>query len=352
MISKADRPVDITVFVESQIAHTSQVYSGLAMLQDRGAVRVSYKAGNELRADEPLIRVYVGKKLLVFDLSDNPRLYSDTWLQRSDFYFKRMLDAELQKTDARLYPYGLNYPVYYQNDRMVYRAFLTGNKRQLLHAILRSNRVVSKLLNINLSYSNNLVHHFEGLPKPETDPRIIFYARLWNPDAARQEWKKEERLEINQTRIELVLRLRKEFGSRFIGGIQKDALSERIAPGALVKNEDEVYKGNYLKKLRTASIGIASPGLERSVGFKIAEYVAMAKAIVTTPVNCIVPGDFSVAQNYLPYTTIDQCIDACSILISDSNRRSSMMKSNYNYYQEYLCPDKLLIHAFLHAEIW
>lgn len=343
MIRKVDRPVDITVFVESQIAHTSQVYSGLAMLQDKGAVRVSYKAGNELRADEPLIRVYVGKKLLVFDLSDNPRLYSDTWLQRSDFYFKRMLDAELQKTDARLYPYGLNYPVYYQNDRMVYRAFLTGNKRQLLHAILRSNRVASKLLNINLSYSNNLVHHFEGLPKPETDPRIIFYARLWNPDAARQEWKKEERLEINQTRIELVLRLRKEFGSRFIGGIQKDALSASLAPDALVKNEDEVFKGNYLKKLRTASIGIASPGLEHSVGFKIAEYVAMAKAIVTTPVNCIVPGNFSSNQNYLQYDTSDQCVDRCSQLITNQAFREEMMINNRVYYENNLRPDILMM---------
>lgn len=345
MIRKAGKPVDITVFVESQIAHTSQVYSGLAMLQDRGAVRVSYKAGNELRADEPLIRAYVGKKLLVFDLSDNPQLYSDAWLQRSDFYFKRMLGAELQKTDSRLHPYGLNYPVYYQNDRMVYRAFLTGNKRQLLHAIVRSNKVVSKLLNINLSYSNNLVHHFEGLPKPETDPRIIFYTRLWNPDAARQQWKKEERLEINQARIELVLRLRKEFGTHFIGGIQKDALSASLAPDALVKNEDEVFKGNYLKKLRTAAIGIASPGLERSVGFKLAEYVAMAKAIITTPVNCVVPGNFSINQHYLKYVDSEQCISSCSQLMSDKTLRGEMMNNNKVYYENSLRPDVLLMHC-------
>lgn len=345
MIKHAGKPLAVTVYVESQLAHTSQVYSGLAMLQDSGVINVSYKAGKELRADEPLLRVHVGNQLLIFDLSDNPDLYSDAWLQRSDFYFKRMLDPSLRNTDARLRPYGLNYPVYYQNDRLVYRALLTRNKRQIVHAMLRSNRFVSKLLHINLSYSNNLVHHFEDEPRPDADPRVIFYARLWNPDSARQEWKKEERLVMNQMRIDLILRLRREFGSSFVGGIQKDALSSRLSPEALVKNEDEVFKGNYLKELRTASVGIASPGLERSVGFKIAEYVAMSKAIVTTPVNCVLPGNFSAGRNYLEYITPDQCIDQCSRLLTDKTFRAEMMLNNKVYYQSNLRPDVLMMNC-------
>lgn len=344
-MESVSKPLLVTVYIESQIAHTSQLFSGLAMLQDAGLIRVSYKAGQEIHAHEALVRMKVNNKLLVFDLSDNPKLYSDTWLQRSDFYFKRMLTEGLRQTDSRLHPYGLNYPVYYQHDRMVYRAWLTKNRRHWLHSFLRSNRFVSRLLGINLSYANNLVHHFEAEPHLYRDPRIIFYARLWNPDSVRQEWKRQERFAINQSRIDLVLCLRKEFGDRFIGGIQRDNLSVRLAPVALVKNDNEVFKGTYLKNLREASIGIATPGLEGSVGFKLAEYVAMSKAIVTTPLACILPGSFKANQHYLTYQTPEQCIEQCSKLIDDRELHEMMLESNYRYYHEFLSPDRLCWNA-------
>ena len=340
-----NKPLQVTAYIESQLAHTSQLFSGLAMLQDAGMIRVTFKAGHELRADEPLVRLQVNNKVLVFDLSDNPTLYSDTWLQRSDLYFKRMLTEALQQTNSRLHPYGLNYPVFHEHDRMVYRAYLTKNRKRWMYALLRSNRFLSKVLNINLSYANNLVHQFEDTPHAEADPRIIFYTRLWNPDSAKQEWKKKERFVINQMRVDLVLRLRKEFGDRFIGGIQRDNLSVRVAPDALVKSDDEVFKGNYLKKLRQASIGIATPGLEGSVGFKLAEYVAMSKAIVTTPVNCIIPGNFT-NQHYLTYTTPEQCIEQCGKLVDDLELRESLMVNNNNYYKNYLRPDLLVMKCF------
>ncbi|MBX2970368.1 MAG: hypothetical protein KF803_13450 [Cyclobacteriaceae bacterium] len=338
-----NRPIHVTAYVESQLAHTSQLFSGLAMLQDAGKIKVTYKAGKELRADEPLVRLEVNNKVLVFDLSDNPALYSNTWLQRSDLYFKRMLTTTLQQTDSRLQPYGLNYPVFHEHDRMVYRAWLTKNRKRWMHALLRSNSFLSKALNINLSYANNLVHHFEDTPRTVEDPRIIFYARLWNPDSAKQEWKREERIIMNQMRVDLVLRLRKEFGDLFIGGIQRDRLSAQLAPDALVKSDDEVFKGNYLKKLRRASIGIATPGLEGSVGFKLAEYVAMSKAVVTTPVNCIVPGNFAVNQHYLTYATAEQCVEQCVKLVNDRELREKLMVNNNIYYTSHLRPDLLLL---------
>jgi hypothetical protein len=337
------KPFEIDVYIESLVAHTSQLYTGLAMLQDSGKCNVTFKPGTAVRKNEPLVRMHVNGKWLLFDLSDNPELYSKEWLAKSDFYFKRMLTPELKKTDARLLPYGLNYPVFHRNDRMIQRAFMTNDKRHWVNSFLRTNRLLSKLLNINLSYANNLVHHFEDTPRPVEDPRIIFYARLWNPDSAKQEWKREERIKMNQMRVDLVLRLRKEFGDRFIGGIQRDSLSTQLAADALVKNDDEVFKGNYLKKLRRASIGIATPGLEGSVGFKLAEYVAMSKAVVTTPVNCIVPGNFAVNQHYLTYAKAEQCVEQCVKLVSDRELREKLMVNNNIYYTSHLRPDLLLL---------
>src|SRR5690606_11500727 len=94
--------------------------------------------------------------------------------------------------------------------------------------------------------------------------QIIFRARLWNPGNNDTQWKKKERILLNDQRIEINRLLKKEFLSGFTGGILKDDYSEKICPDVLLP-EGGYHRKEYLGELKKASIGIVNQGLEDSI---------------------------------------------------------------------------------------
>ena len=92
--------------------------------------------------------------------------------------------------------------------------------------------------------------------------------------------------------------------------------------------------------MRKSSICIASTGLFNSIGWKLAEYVAAGKAIVSENLNYQVIGDFTEGVNYLGYDSIKQCVDAVDKLYTNPELIEKMRKENKKYYYNYQRPDK------------
>jgi hypothetical protein len=82
--------------------------------------------------------------------------------------------------------------------------------------------------------------------------------------------------------------------------------------------------------------------LFNSIGWKLAEYVAFSKAIVSEPLYFEVPGDFKKDKNYLEFTNAGQCVEQTLLLLNDQQKRAEIMENNNRYYNEYLSPDKLI----------
>ena len=93
----------------------------------------------------------------------------------------------------------------------------------------------------------------------------------------------------------------------------------------------------------------ATTGLHGSVGWKFAEYVAFAKAIVSEPLNCEVPGDFKPGQNYLTFRSPTELVEQASTLFSDNALRHALMTNNARYYLGYVRPDALVLNSLLAA---
>ena len=130
----------------------------------------------------------------------------------------------------------------------------------------------------------------EGLTK------IVFFTRLW-----------ENENNINSTRIEIIRRLKKEFGDRFIGGLYDSELARSLAPD-IILSKRQTERGRYLRLVQDSDICIGSTGLHDSIAWKTAEYVAMGKAIVCEELQYEVPGNFLSEKNYIPFSGIDECI--------------------------------------------
>jgi len=341
--------VKVKIFMESNLAHTQQVYTGFSMLRDIGIIDLELVKGDRLSMVSPFIRLEIEGKSICFDLSDTHEFQSQELLNSCDIYFKRMLLKEHET--QKIQPYGLNYPVLYQNDSFVRRGYATGGWKGLVRSFARKNSLLSTLLDINISSKNSLVQHFEQLPRLElAEMGVIFYSRLWNPEKIQDSTKRLQRELMNEIRIKAVALLKQELGSRFIGGIQLDAYSKKVAGNSLVQDNSVVHKKSYLANLRKSHIGIATEGLEESIGFKLAEYMAMSMAIVSNPIDMYsLPGNFEKGIHYLPYTSAEECASQCIRLMEDKRMYLNMSVNNMRYYTDYLRPDKLIFNCLIYV---
>jgi hypothetical protein len=90
---------------------------------------------------------------------------------------------------------------------------------------------------------------------------------------------------------------------------------------------------------------VATLGLNNSNGWKLGEYVALSKAIVTEPLRYLVPGNFAKEQNYLEFTAPEELVESAARLFDNKDLRFAMMTNNYTYYQAYLKPDVLILNS-------
>ncbi len=327
--------------------HLSQIYNGFAKLGKAGLVKVKVKHvyGEQTK---PILKVIVNNKYnVIYDTLDGLN-----WIDGSpednlnyfknninaDFYFKRSFNQDIidyAPENCKVFPLGLNYA-------MIANGKFSGNLKKRMKNFFRNNFYISKHYSKRSFYSEN----FEYYPIPLRDNKILFMARLWDPDEASLDHLKVEREHINKIRIESIRVCRKEFGDSFIGGLQHDNFSMKHAKDLLLPFS-LTNKGDYLKTIKNCNICIATTGLHDSIGWKFGEYVAASRAIVSEPLKYQLPGFFSEGINYLEFRNNSDLINSILVLRKDKDKMVSMMNSNFDYYNSYLQPDKLILNTLL-----
>jgi hypothetical protein len=101
--------------------------------------------------------------------------------------------------------------------------------------------------------------------------------------------------------------------------------------------------------MRSHAICVATTGLHGSIGWKLAEYVAFSKAIITEKLVYTVPGDFGPGRNYIEFASPEDCAAAAMRLVEDRGLRERLMLNNVAYYRAYLRPDALVGNAMARA---
>jgi hypothetical protein len=354
MKSRPDDVIQCRLLCSSAAEHLTQIYTGFGQLQRKGMVKLTfcreanYEAGIMTR---PILKVVVNEAFLViYDVADDGEIAQHE-LDACDFYFKRSYQPQQARhlqDSAKLHPLGLNYPVYGSGDgawRRAYWSLLTDQsftKKPFLLQFIRNNAWMARLLRTNGGRVNCAIANFEDLPRYTETPRIIFYTRAWQPANVGNPALIEERHYINKTRAACIRWLRQEFGEAFYGGFEPGVYAQEHFPDCVVTDARQTRKKRYLETLRAASIGIATVGLQGSNGWKLAEYVAGAKAILSEKLVNEVPGNFLPGQNYLEFTTPEECVTAAHKLMSDPVLLYQMQCRNYAYYQINLRPDILI----------
>ena len=333
------------LIINSYSPFLQQIYAGFCLLESTGKISLEivkskyFSTENELK---PFVEIVLdGSINIVIDTFDQGHLFEEKKLTiKPDYYFKRSYSDEMKighRFSEILHPLGLNYFVTDYTDRvMPVSRFIKGKVKRILS-------VADNLLGTNLAFNCN-ISEYENPPKLNSDCKILFTTRLWDPDEFKNlsPSELENRLETNEFRAMVIRTLKKNFPDHFLGGVERSAFTEKYYADCQLESNKIFERRNYFSNLRKHDICISTSGLFHANGWKFAEYCAASRAIVTEKVHYSVPGNFLENQNYLVFTDEDSLTNAVSKLIENQEQRFEMMKSNYSYYQNYVRPDKLI----------
>jgi len=334
------------LYLYSNSWHLAQVLAGFRELHRMGALRIIENIGSSPsssrvastpweRSRDSLLRVVLnGETVLCYDTHDSDRL-DEQALEEVDYYFKRGFLAEHRRrhNGAKVFPLGLFYPVYstspdFSRARRVL-AFASGFER------------LKRLIKSLVLQEQRNVRDFVPLPRLTQVPRVLFLARVWDPmEVECHQWR-HDREQLNDMRVRCIRALRRELGTRFVGGLEPTEFAVKAYPDCIAENPQ--WCRHYLAFQRGFPIGVATTGLHGSIGCKFAEYVAQAKAIVSEPLRFEVPGDLAPDSHYLEFSSPEHCVEAAVCLIEDHSLRIEQMINNYRYYHAYLRPDSLVL---------
>jgi hypothetical protein len=301
-----------------------------------------------------MLEVSCNDQTVIFDMNDG----YDNLLQRGESYID-FYSAILKKCDIlykRSYREEMNVvlatPAKIRKTAPNYFATIKGNPAHCPVPCDSGKEKIKKIIRLSsfTQYYNGYYYedNFRSPPEMNTEPAILFMARLWDPkgeyDGQLTEQKSEEREAINRTRAKCIRLCRREFGSRFIGGITSSKYAVQIYPDLVLERTIAFKKNEYLKQMKSSDILVATAGLHQSTGWKFAEYIAASKAIVSEPLYYESIGDLVDGKNYLSFFDEFECCERISELF-DQQRRYSMMCANQDYYDSYMSSETMVRQA-------
>ena len=319
--------------------HLSQVYTGLAMLHRAGEIELQQKvsAPPPLNTDPECPPHLVDAKTGLCTVESNGFRYCidvcDTHeidaeaLESCDVYLKRSYARE--PMSAKVRPLGLNYRVFadgFDFFELERRLRMAGWKQAARY----------------LGRRQLTVSDFEA-DVPNGEPRVLFLCRTWESEPERGPASAARAL-INDSRAECITALRKAFGDRCIAGFSPSAHALAHYPQAVVTDPSITERRRYVQLMRSTPICVATLGLHRSNGWKLAEYIASSRAIVCEELHHDVP-NLLPGRNFLPFKNASECVERVGELMESSAQRTAIAKANRLYYLAYLRPDRLMANA-------
>ena len=122
----------------------------------------------------------------------------------------------------------------------------------------------------------------------------------------------------------------------FVGGLVRTRLAVEKYPHDLTNSSTR--RSAYIAMSKQHLIGIYSHGLWRSTAFKFSEYLAASQCIVAEEPYNQFPSPLAKERHYLPFRTVDQCIEACHRLLRDDATATTMRHENHAYYISNVAP--------------
>lgn len=98
----------------------------------------------------------------------------------------------------------------------------------------------------------------------------------------------------------------------------------------------------YLEKTMRSAIVFNTPSVLGCHGWKLGEYLAMGKAIISTPLNNLMPGDYADGVHYMGVSDEQGITEAVAQLKENESLRQSLKRNARSYYETYISPEAVV----------
>lgn len=342
--------------------HASYIYTGLCELSRQGRARVRFVVPRGEKkfcaADSLTVCLEVkargtGKSsLLAIDLRDRSDVFTPDALQSSDLYMKRSYyEPDMVSLPAalkpKIIPFGLNYACRSAaSTPRVMKAilphyaldFLRSSKRAFGHA-----KRFSEVMRQYLATSSE--KEFEKKPDESAEASVLFQTRVYLPE----EIEPDDPHEVNEERVALVRALKKAFGDKFRGGLVPTAYAKEHYPDAVSSHSSR--QSEYIEMSKRSLIAIYTRGLHHSLAFKLPEYLASSKCVISSPLRNQLPAPLVKGKHYLQFQTPEECVERCADLLRDSEEAARLRHESWRYYQEEVTPASHLLKCLRRATL-
>lgn len=154
-------------------------------------------------------------------------------------------------------------------------------------------------------------------------------------------WKKEPH--TNEARANFVRACRRIAKIQFEGGLAPRKLND--VPGF-----DDVSSGKrynleeYLTKLARSTVAFNTPGVLSCLGWKLPEFMALGKAIISLPLERLMPAplEHGVHMHFIKTGRIEEIQEAVELLIYDEKYRKKLAYNARSYFDRWLSPEAVM----------
>ncbi len=175
---------------------------------------------------------------------------------------------------------------------------------------------------------------YENQPKHTTKdiPYIFHLSTLWYND----EWNKNDE-GVNKTRANFIRACKQIKDILFEGGMVSQGIeksSEELFKDCLYPNT--ISMKIWMKKTLKSNIVFNTPAFWNCHGWKLGEYLALGKAIISTSLSNDLPEPLKHGENiHFVKNDEDSIKDAIKLIISDNKYRTKLEKGALAYWEKY-----------------
>ncbi len=113
-----------------------------------------------------------------------------------------------------------------------------------------------------------------------------------------------------------------------------------------------IPKKEYLRKTKQSVLVFNTPAWDLCHGWKIAEYLALGKAIISTPFHNELPVSLTHEKNiHFVSGSVDDIREAVQKIGTDAAYRTSLEKESRRYYEQYVQPKAVIAHFLEHIQV-
>ena len=96
----------------------------------------------------------------------------------------------------------------------------------------------------------------------------------------------------------------------------------------------------YTNGFKKSFVAFSTPSVMDCHGWKLGEFCAMSKAIISTPLSRVMPGDFEPNIHYLLSDgSVEDLKTKINLLVENEDLRLFLKSNINNYFNQYLAPE-------------